>query len=220
MNKLRKPSWLKAMLLPLVLMMFSVSGYGRIVSNYSPPAFAVLTSSVNNINSYVVQGGGAFLKSHSNVSNFLNLIEISEIYNADYTELQSLIDSAIQNMVQAEFYYTQLNLVAQVTPYNPAVIDKLKSFNYKQFQIAHDLNPDIFWEVRRFLKNGDVRGIYEKMLMDAKRIKGTLELLHTDLSANIMPQNAILWKTNQEFFTCLMFDQYTAMVFYEILMVQ
>ncbi len=220
MNKLRNRSRFKALLIPLVLMMVCTSGFGRIVSNYSPPAFAVLTSSLSNINSYVIQGGGAFLKSHSNVSNFLNFVEISEIYIADYVELKSLIDSAIQNMIQAEYYYTQLNLLAQITPYNPAVIDKLQTFHYKRFQITNNLNPDIFWEVRRFLKNGDVRGIYQKMLADAGRIKGILETMQLPLNNGTMPGNSILWKINQEFFTCLMFDQYTAMVFYEILMVE
>jgi hypothetical protein len=203
-----------------MLMVLCTSGFGRIVSNYSPPAFAVLAAAANNINTYVIQGGGAFLKSHSNVSNFLNLVEISEIYSADYIELQSMIDSAMQDMAQAEYYYTQLNQVAQATPYNPAVIGKLQTFNYKQFQNTHNLNPDIFWEVRRYLKSGDVRGVYQKMLLDAQRIKGILGQLHMMLSNNNMPGNSILWKINQEFFTCLMFDQYTAMVFYEILIVQ
>ncbi len=207
----------KVLLVPLVLVFLCTSGFGRIVSNYSPPAFAVLTSTVNNINSYVIQGGGAFLKSHSEVSNFLNLIEISEIYSVDYSELKTLIDSAIENMTMAKFYYTQLNLLAQVTPYNSVVIGKLHVFNYKQFQIANNLNPDIFWNVRGFLKVGDVRGIYQKMLADTDRILAILAEVQLSLSNNIMPENAILWTINQEFFTCLMFDQYTAMVFYEIL---
>lgn len=219
MNKLRNRFLMKVLLVPMVLVFLSGIGFGRIVSNYSPPAFAVLTSAVNPINSYVIQGGGAFLKSHSDVLNFLNLIEISEIYSADYTQLKTLIDSAIENMNMAKYYYTQLYQLAQITPYNSIVIDKLHVFNYKQFQIDNNLNPYIFWNVRDYLKTGDVRGIYQKMLSDTDRILGILTQLQTIISNNDMPENSILWTVNQEFFSCLMFDQYTAMVFYEILQV-
>jgi len=112
--------------------------------------------------------------------------------------------------------YDKLKLWADATPYDEAVIARLKKFNYKKFQRENSLNQTLFWKVREYLMKGDVCGIYDKMLLDSKTILNLLREIESELAAGNIPDNHRWWNLNQVYLESLIFDQYVAMVFYAI----
>jgi hypothetical protein len=60
-----------------------------------------------------------------------------------------------------ETYY-QILQVSNLLEYNPTVLEKLKYFDYADYQYANRLNPTIFKQVEQLLKPGDVRGCYQR----------------------------------------------------------
>jgi hypothetical protein len=165
---------------------------------------------------HVVEGGGYFLKSHSDILRFLGKIEISELHGVDFNQLQELINSAVTNMENAKYAYIALTQLANVTPYNEEIIRALAAFKYSKFRKLHSLDSFIFRRVRNYLKSGDVRGIYNRMLEDTERILDILYDIQQSIDASEVPEATYLWKLNHECFMSLVFDQYTSMVFYEI----
>ena len=86
------------------------------------------------IRDYVIEGAGYFLESYSGFLLFLNKVELKELQGLDYNEVQMILNSAIEKMENARDVYTRLKQEADVTPYNPDMIDELMNFDYDGFQ--------------------------------------------------------------------------------------
>jgi hypothetical protein len=120
-------------------------------------------------------------------------------------------------MEGARAAYDDLTYLAEITPYNQEVIRELVTFNYGRFRISNGLNFSIFWDVKRYLKRGNVRGIYRKMLRDTEGILNILYDIQAAVNACQMPEISQIWDLNHRCFLSLIFDQYTSMVFYQII---
>ncbi len=216
---IKKCFCLKISVLLVAVLLLHVNGLASLKANWSPMAFQGGIQADNtgsSINLYVVEGAGHFLKSHSVIIDFLNRIEISDLNGTDFNELQNLIDTAIVHMENARLAYIDLTQLAEVTPYNPEVIAELETFNYGKFRIDNGLIFSLFWDVRRYLKSGDVRGIYHEMLQDTEEILDVLNDIKAEVYANEIPGISLIWSLNHQCFLSLVFGQYTSMVFYEI----
>jgi hypothetical protein len=112
--------------------------------------------------------------------------------------------------------YWMLTVTANYTPYNQDVIDKLAVFDYRGFQTRHELNATIFAEVENFLKNGDIRGFYARMLADAEALSERLHGIKAGTDAGQFPEIYDLWRLNQEFSQSLLLGQYAAEVFFQV----
>lgn len=164
----------------------------------------------------IVQGAGYSLTAQSETLKFMNRIEMSDISGVDFDELRVIITAAMDKMKMAKGVYWILTVMADHTPYNPEVIDKLAAFDYQGFQTRHGLNGTIFAEVTNFLKNGDIRGLYARMLADAAALSGRLHDIKTMVDAWQFPEIYDLWRLNQEFLESLLLGQYAAEVFFEL----
>jgi hypothetical protein len=213
----RKRIPLHIALLVICLLVCSGQGIGVIKGTGSSVAFESNLLKSSSVNQFVVEGASYFLKSHSSYLALLQQIEISEIEYIPLGILNETADTAISKMQDTISAYAQLKAWADVTPYNEDVVSSLKLFNYMEFQREHNLSPAIFWKVREYLKNGDVRGIYDKMLEDSNSILKSLAGIGVDLTVGKIPSNISLWSLNQFYLECLMFDQYVSMVFYAIM---
>jgi hypothetical protein len=216
---IKKCFCLKISVLVFVILLLQVNGLATVKANWSPIAFQEAARAANvgsAINQYVVEGAGHFLKSHATILDFLNKIELNDLNGADFIELQNLIDTAIFHMENARLAYADLTQLAEVTPYNPDVIAALRTFNYGKFRHDNELNFEIFWKVRSYLKRGDVRGVYRKMLRETEGILNILNDIKTEVYANEIPEISLIWNLNHRCFLSLISDQYTSMVFYEI----
>lgn len=174
-------------------------------------------TTVTPIRTYVIEGAGYFLGSYSDILVFLNKIELAELKGIDYAELQKIIDNAVTNMREAKETYFDLTQLADVTPYNTDVIEKLTAFDYSAFQRENELNAAVFAEVEGYLGKGDIRGVYHRFLSISDELLTRLNAVKTEIDAYRLPRSGDLWDLNESASLSLLFGQYTAEVFHCIL---
>ena len=198
----------------LVLVLFSVNAHARIILNGLSGAFT--ESESPEIEEQVIQAAGYFLKSQSDLLLFMNKIELSDLTGVDYTELQSLIDSASANMKDANTIYINLANTVENIEYNQDVITMLINFNYSSSRDTLGLNPSVFQQVETYLGSGDIRGIYHKMVTDTGNIIDLLTTIKTAVDAREFPLMEDLWKVDEYVAEILLFGQYIARVLYNV----
>ena len=175
-----------------------------------------LPKAYGSIGYLISKGGGFFLKSHSDMLLFLNLIEISEISDLDFIELQKVLNSAIDNIEKASETYYHLKSLAAVTPYNQEVIDKLRTFDYDTLQSERNLNAVIFEKVKKLLSIGDVRGAYNLFYEDLDYLFEQIRSLKPIVDSEKVPEISELWRINQKYNELQLFGQYLSEVFYAL----
>ncbi len=195
----------------------------RLFSNHSDIAYEGVdgTSSTgevtlacsNTLEELLIKGAESFFKASADINLLSEKIEISDIYGSDFFTLWSAVNSALDNMNMARYYYQELQSKANSTPYNPVVINKLLVFDYDSFQQENGLLKDVFSEVKGYLVKGDVRGIYTRTSAYFDTIINTLETIKFKLYVGKVPDNARMWNLNQSCAKANMFGQYTARVF-------
>jgi hypothetical protein len=210
----------------ILSMLFTLSIYSFFAANTSDTAFisttpdderAISFPKASGSLSYLIsKGTGFFLKSHSEMLLFLNLIEISEISRLDFFELQKVLNRAIENIYQARTTYYQLKRLAAVTPYNEEVIAKLKAFDYDKLQSERNLNGVIFNRVKKLLSIGDVRGAYILFYEDLNYLFERIRGLKSIVDSEKIPRIHELWRINQRFSEAQLFGQYLTEVFNEL----
>jgi hypothetical protein len=213
MNKLR---FFIASALILSMGLFGVVSFNGSESGYNGEGNEGNKSDNTQLKTLVILGAGHFLKSHADFQLFLNKIELSELTGPNYDEWQGILNSAITGMENAAATYRELKTLAAVTPYNPEVIDKLKSFDYPGFMENKNLNQEIFKQVENLLGQGNVTGVYEKIFMDTGVILEGLYRVKQEIDQRIFPVIPNLWELTRLYANSLFFGQYTAVVFKEI----
>jgi len=215
-----------SMFLAVVLIFSVTSVHARLHSNSSDGAFdkgdgtsstgkATLACS-STIRELIIKGAEYFFKAHADINVLSEKIEISDINGADYYTLWCTVNSALYNMNIARYYYQELEIKANHTPYNQVVINKLLAFDYDSFQEEHGLLKDVFSEVKSYLVNGDVRGIYSRTSVYFDTLINTLETIKGELNVGKVPSNTHMWNLNQVCAKVHMFGQYVSRVFNEI----
>jgi hypothetical protein len=106
--------------------------------------------------------------------------------------------------------------LAEQTPYNEKVIERLMDFDYTGFMAKHGLNSIIFKDVQTFLSNGNITGMYKHIHSKFNSIISILYSLRAETSEQIISINYI-WILNELSHNTLIFGQYTARCFNEIL---
>lgn len=206
---------LKLFVVIIGITMLSTNMWGLVFANESPIIFPGDEKSPS-LESYVVSGAAGFLRSYSSMLLFLNKIELSVYNDLDYSELQSVLNSAIGHMNDAKSAYIDLNREVSLLPYDPEVVAALAAFDYNNYEKAKFSNPSVFSEVRGYLKDGNVKGIYQKILSDMEGILDKLSVLKATVDAGQFPALSDLYKINQSYSQAFLFGQYVAEVFMEL----
>ena len=170
----------------------------------------------NTIEELIIKGAKYFFKAQEDINVLSEKVEISDIYGIDFYSLWWAVNSALDNMNMARYYYQELQYKANNTPYNQEVIAKLMAFDYDSFQEENALLKDVFFEVKGYLVNGDVRGIYSRTSAYFDTLINTLETIKGELYAGKVPGNYHMWNLNQICAKVHMFGQYVARIFYAI----
>jgi hypothetical protein len=221
MNKFAKNFVFKTVMGLLTLSVITVPAFGLVYGNNSDFIFDKPGYSNSHSNGYgmrstiagdVIDGAAYFFSGYSDTLLLLNRIELSEKQELDYAELDKILDSALGNMELMKKSYLSLNLKTEYLPYNPMMIQKLKDFNYLEFQQVNGLNPIIFDKVKDYLTAGDMRGVYSRILADIEGIISLLYLIKEKVHAGVFPGASHLWRLNQSCSDTLLFGQYVAMV--------
>jgi hypothetical protein len=191
--------------------------YPRVVLNYTDGAYDNTGERSIELNLYIVKGAGHFLKGYSDIHLFLNKIEMSDIDGTDYSELQEILGGAIENMTLAKKAYQQLITAAGTSAYNPVIINRLLTFDYQGFQEEKGLIADVFYDVKKYLEKGDVRGVYAGLSEGCEDILNKLSELKGTVEAGNFPPVDNLWRLNQQCSKTILFGQYAAEVLFRIL---
>jgi hypothetical protein len=196
--------------------------HARLFSNNSDSAYngGDGTSSTEGANlaclsmgELIIKGAEYFFKSQADINSLSEKTEVSDIYGVDFYSLWWAVNSALDNMNMARYYYQELQYKANKTPYNQVVFNKLLDFDYDTFQEQNSLIKDVFSEVKGYLVNGDVRGVYSRTSSYFDSLGNTLETIKGELYAGKVPANAHMWNLNQTCAKVHMFGQYVARVF-------
>ncbi len=217
----------KLIILLFTMMLLVSNTHGLIIGNESCQGFGGGGKSENpcdsgseksspTIGQYLVEGGGYYLNSYSDVMILLNRVEMSVISGVNYEELQGILNSAIDHLEHAKSSYLNLCNLAEITPYNQDIIVLLMNFDYAAFKKDYGLNTDIFRKVEELLNKGDIRGVYNHLYGDVCNILVQLYNLKENVDNDSFPKIADLWRINQNFSQSILFGQYVAEVFYKI----
>lgn len=208
-----------------VLLFSAAPVHARLCGNSSDGAFAGGDGTSSNeganlaclsIEELIIKGAEYFFKAQANINSLSEKVEISDLYGPDFYTLWWTVNSALDNMNIARYYYQELQYKADNTPYNQVVINKLLDFDYDSFQEENGLLKDVFSEVKGYLKNGDVRGVFSRTLAYFDTLKNTLEAIKGELYAGKVPSNNHMWNLNQVCAKAHMFGQYVSRIFYAI----
>jgi hypothetical protein len=213
----------KIMILSLIIFIFSsgVTMYPRIFFNGSGSGYDGSgdgDSAFDNfsVESLVVEGASYYLQANSCIQSFLNHVELQDVRGIDYSELQRLIASAVENITNARLAYERLVYTAERTPYNPAVIEQLKDFDYDSFMLENRLNETIFKKVEGYLSNGDITGAYRHGLSVIRSIQWLLFIVANYVEFDQMPWIEFSWKLNELCAEFSLFGSYTARIFHSL----
>lgn len=164
----------------------------------------------------VTEGASYFLQAQAKIQTILNQVESQDIKEIDFVELNRLICNALNNIVNTKLTFEELIKVAEVTPYNIDVIEKLKIFDYETFLKKHGLNPFIFCSVREYLEKGDITGTYKHAYSNFMEIEQMLLNIQSVILENRLPELEIFWRLNELCAESSLFGSYIARIFKDI----
>ena len=203
-----------------ILLFISMNAYSRVVLNWLDEPFGYPgenSLSTGSIGSHIVDGAGYFLKGQSEFLLFLNRVETSPgVEDVNASEMQTILNRAVENMEKAKETYAFLKQLAYSTPYNPLVMEKLLAFDYETFRNERGVNNDVFAGVKQYLAKGDVRGIFAGMLANTGAILQSLNIVKGQLDAGQFPELKNLWRLNQSFAETMLLGQYAAEIMYAL----
>jgi hypothetical protein len=218
MNRNAKQSAVKLVLVIFTLFVINMSLYPRIILNCGDESFENPNPDGRSvtIQSCIINGAGYYMKSYSDILLFLQEIEWSNPGNVNYDELKTIINRALDNMKNAEGAYSNLEELANNTPYNPVFIEKLTAFDYRAFQQARAAYGIDFIVTRIYLSAGDVRGMFAHIKSGTGQVLNMLREIKAALDAEKFPELSSLWRLNRKASEIMLTGQYAAEIFYEI----
>lgn len=212
--------------LPLILVVLiiltSMNLHSMVIANKGNNAFNEPDGSKSSSNSMTIEqaiiaGAAYFLAGNSDFLSFLNRVETTlNPEQANYEELKSIIDIAVENLSKAVDAYNSLVEKAEITPYNITFVEKLANFDYKSFKNQRGISGKFFDNLWDLLEAGDVRGVFSTLRVDTIKILEELHGVKTEVDSGKFPESHKLWRLNQLFSETLLFGQYGAEVFYSI----
>jgi hypothetical protein len=144
------------------------------------------------------------------------MVECQDTQGLDFVAVNNLLDIAAGNMKKACETFKKLIQEAERTPYNKAIQAQLRRFAYNRFADANNLNPEIFADVKKFLKNGDITGTFKQAHSEMAGISALLETIKSETSIGTLPQVEIFWQLNEKYAAESLFGSYIARVFAEL----
>ena len=225
---MRKKSFIFLSLICVFILVIPFHGFSMYVGNYSEQSFNedepdTITESKSSIASsltikyLIIKSATYFFKCKSNIDLLTSQLEAADIEGVNFYELQKNVNDALYNMKTARYYYQSLKSKADNTPYNQTVISRLIVFDYDSFSAEFGLNGDIFNQVKGYLKGGDVRGTYACLYDYTDNIIDMLETVQKEVYYWDIPGIKNVWKLHQECAHMLLFGQYIAQIFQNLL---
>ncbi len=165
---------------------------------------------------YVIEGAGYFLESYSDYLLFLNKVELAELRGFDWNELRFILDRVIEKLQYTNDLIGQLKQKADVTPYNPVIINELLNFDYDGLSEQEGLNESVFKQVKAFLSKGKIREMYGQAFLHTQDILCNANFIRERMEEGVFPGISNLHALNEIYVQSLLFGKYSAQVFQKI----
>jgi len=215
-------------LIGIFILGIAFPGFSMFVGNYSEESFeeddpegqtmAVISAGASaTIKDLISKSATYFLRGKANVDWLTSKLEAADREGVCFSELQTIVNDSLYNMKVARYYYQTLKNKADSTPYNKVVINQLINFDYDSFSREYSLNSDIYNQVKEYLKAGDVRGAYARFYTYIDSIVGILEMVLENVYCGDIPETANIWKLNHECTHMLLFGQYIAQTYFNLI---
>lgn len=228
-TKMSKKFRLQCISLIILMVAISINVFSMIYANNGDCAFKsgcdeggeggestfYLPSSGGIMGMYIVEGAGYLLDARAGVSTFMSKFETTELTGADFVGMRDTLSKVIEKMEMANANFAFINYIAATSQYRESVIERLKTFDYDDFQKRWGLYPTVFDRVKGFLAVGDVRGVFSEISTDIGLLLERLYTLKAVLNADQFPSVQSVWQFNQAFSENIFFGQYMAMVMTE-----
>ncbi len=201
-----------------IFILFNMNAFSYILGNGSEtgynggPSNGIGISNIS-IKILITEGACYFLKAQADIQSFLNIIEGQDTRVINYTGLNQVIKRAETNMIMVRSNFEELIKVAEITPYNLDVINRLENFDYDSFIKEYNLNPCIFGIVKEYLMNGDITGTYKYTNDKLKEIALLIQKIQAEINAYRLPEISMCWKLNELCAETTLFGSYIARVF-------
>ena len=208
-----------------VFILLTPGVFGRYWLNYVGTSFLTdepdnglsqIASQGNILDTRIARGAGFFLKSYANFLNFLTQLELADLDGIDLIRLRWDLNQVIENMESSKQEYILFKEQADLTPYNPVILDILATFDYNAFQERQQVIQSIFNRVTAYLGKGNIRELCDYAFSQNEDILLRAYFVKTQLDCGILPDTQYLKDLNQAFVQSLLFGQYTATIFGEI----
>jgi hypothetical protein len=209
----------------ILVIVFSMNLFSFVRSNGSGKGYdddggegqglGIPMQSNKQIDLYVTEGASHFLKAKKNIQQILDMVEMQDIQGLDFNALDWFVDSAIWHMTNALETYEKLIGKAEVTPYNQDIQAWLKEFDYDYFMLENGLNISVFEEVKGFLQQGDITGVFRRTYSRDTEILEMLISIKIEISGEKLPGLSIFWRLNETCDLSSLFGSYIARVFNE-----
>lgn len=210
----------------LLAALFNINAFSYVVFNYSGNAYGggENTDGISSVSSfdsymietYVIEGAGYYLEATTEFRKLLGIVELQDFKGVDMANYGDTLRNAIVSMENAKATYDLLIQAAETTPYNPEVQEKLAAFDYTAFGEEKGLNSVMLEKVERFLKSGDITGVFEDASAIFVSIIDQLYFIETEFNEDRVAETEIFWKVNEAFSNTNLFGSYVARVFSEI----
>lgn len=201
-----------------IFILFNFNAFSYVVLNGSETGYTGGTSGGSGISNIsiewlIVEGSGYFLKAKADIQHFLNRIEWQDITYINYIWLNKVINNALNNMILARSAFEELIRVAENTPYNLEVIERLKEFDYDSFMKEYTLNPYVFNIIKEFLIKGDITETYKYTNAKLKEIEFLIQKIQAEINASRLPEISMCWRLNELCAETSLFGSYIARIF-------
>jgi hypothetical protein len=197
---------------PFIKLNGAGSGYG----NGEGESPGIQSYEYQSIEYYIMAAGTYYLEANTRVQTLLKLVEQQEIQGIDYSEMQSVVNRALNYMQMARDTYAQLIRKAEAAPYNDVFLAKLKDFDYVSLEAKNSLNPILFDLVRLYLQNGDITGMFKRTYSDVTGMMELLVKIREVVSRYGLPDISLFRQLNEKQALSSVFGSYAARVFSEI----
>jgi hypothetical protein len=197
-----------------LMVVFSVQGQAWIKFNWVENGFDV--NGQKAIEDLIITGASNFLQSYSRLLVVFRELEQQRLQPADMPALLKQTDLAFQDMGETRAAYVQLYQKALNTPYNTAVIARLKAFDYALFRVERSQGNKSEAAAISALKQGNICEVFRSAWMESEQILDSLMFLRHSLQNGFVPGVEFLWALNRAYSDSLSAGQAAARIFHEI----
>jgi hypothetical protein len=186
-------------------------------SAFTPPrnGLELSGSSSKTMRQLVAEAASHFFYANSHFQIFLGRVELLD-EDENLSNLESILNDASYDMSKALENYKELVEMAKITPYNESVIQLLKNYDYDGFQEENKILPSVFQDVKEYLVQGDVIGVYQKIYDDTDSICKSIDDIKSNLDLQLCLTIDKIRNLSHMIMTSALFGHYIALVFAQL----